>query len=165
MRFNLRWLTRRVCRRKLLISQNWSCFHSLNGWLWHWVHCTCMPMKSRVVLAVACTSSSAWSSGPAEIDRPVLVGTTFGGDQVVDDFVPGTVLGERLAEKFFHAAPADEARRLPADRQVCPDRRPVADVGRIVQQLVDEGGPLVGVFVLRKRSISFQEGIWPTRSR
>ncbi len=83
-----------------------------------------------------------------EVDGPILVRAALGRDQVVDDFVPGAVLGERLAEEFLDAAPADQARRLPADRQVGPEGREVPHVGRIVQHLVDEGGPLVGAFIL-----------------
>src|SRR5439155_9801378 len=29
------------------------CFHSVNGWLWHWAHCSCTPRKLPLTLSVS----------------------------------------------------------------------------------------------------------------
>ncbi len=109
-------IDRRVCRRKLLICQNWSCFHSLNGWLWHWVHCTCTPMNKPRRLGGRLDGFVVVDHlGQQEIDRAVFVGAPLRGHQVVNDLVPRTVLGERLAEKSLHAGAIDEADLLAAD--------------------------------------------------
>ena len=77
-----------------------------------------------------------------EIDRAVFVRATFGGDEVAHHLVPGPILGERLAEKSFHTRAIDEADLFAADRQICPERRPIANITWTIKKLVDEGGTL-----------------------
>ena len=83
-----------------------------------------------------------------EVDGPVFVRTSLRRDQVVDDLIPGAVLGERLSKEFLNARSADLARRLAADREIRPEGRPIPDVGRVVEHFVDERGPLVRALVL-----------------
>src|SRR5262249_34375970 len=35
------------------IPQYSVCFHSVNGWLWHWAHCSCRPRKFWLTLSVS----------------------------------------------------------------------------------------------------------------
>src|SRR5947208_3460087 len=42
----------RVFMKKVAIAQYSVCFQSVNGWLWHWAHCSCTPRNMRVVLSV-----------------------------------------------------------------------------------------------------------------
>src|SRR5258708_3068818 len=42
----------RVFMKNAAIAQYSVCFQSVNGWLWHWAHCSCTPRNIRVTLSV-----------------------------------------------------------------------------------------------------------------
>ena len=139
----------RVWRKKAFISQNWFCFQSLNGWLWHCVHWTCRPRKTCDVLAVACTRVLLQVAGQ-EIDEAVealfaRLAHALGRHQLVDQPVVGHVALKARAQRLLQPLAVDQRAALSpaaaADQQVGPQRGPVAGVFLdvlIAQQAVDQ---------------------------
>ena len=101
-----------------------------------------------------------------ESRRSVFLGRAFGGDQIVNHFAPGAVAGEAFPQEMMHREPVDFPLGGPPHQEVGPLRRKMADVGGIVQKLVNFGRPLVFARVFEEmppRHPAAEYG--PTRSR
>ena len=148
------------------MPQKSACFHSFEGWSWHWVHWICWPRNSRVVSEVE-RDRPELEVGQDVVDRAVLLVRALGRDQVVDDLVPGPVRRELLAQPARQGRAVDHPSLVaPADQQDGPLGREVLGVVGVLEQVLDQLlAACPAPWSCRKARASWTLGIRPSRSR
>ena len=90
--------------------------------------------------------------GQYVVDRPVLLVRASGRHQIEDHVVPRAIGGELLAQPATESIAVNHpALVAPADQQDRPLGREVLGIVRVLQQIIDELVPLVGLSGLEER--------------
>ena len=85
--------------------------------------------------------------GEGEVDRAIVAVVALGGDEVVDGLAPGFLVEELAAGPGGEGFAVDVAvLGAAADQVVGPEGAEILGVVGMLEQGVDQGGPLVGVF-------------------